>query len=215
MYVLFDLDGTLVDSGPAHRRAAETAFRESGIAIDDEGMQRFLMAHDARSAGMQTDVYLDVWRRIQPLYRREQESIAAFPGVREVLGGLGAVGITAGLVTSKRRWAVESELERLGWERQFACVVCREDTRRHKPHPEPLQHAVERLGQTVLAYVGDAPSDVQAAKAAGLPAVGVAWGWAGGAALRAAGADWVLQSPAALLPLLQALTGGDLRAAEA
>ena len=215
VFVLFDLDGTLVDSGPAHRRAAESAFRQKGIAAVEESLMRFLVAHDAASAGMRPDLYFEIWRRMQPLYRVEQESILAFPGIGDALVQLLSLGIGAGVVTSKRRWAVERELERLGWRDLFACVVCREDTRRHKPSPEPILRAMDQIGQGALAYVGDAPSDVLAAKAAGLAAVGAAWGWTGGAALQAAGADWVLDAPSGLLPWLQGLGGPDLRQVEA
>ncbi len=212
MYVLFDLDGTLVDSGPAHRRAAENAFRDRGLVIEEEVVVRFLVAHDAASADMPPDVYFDLWKRMQPLYRLEQESIAAFPGIADLLASLPAQGIRPGIVTSKRRWAVERELRRLGWLEDFACVVCRDDTQHHKPSPEPILHAMRQLGGRPVAYVGDAPSDVQAAKAAGLPAIGVIWGWAGGPALRAAGADFVLEDPAAILPLLREIGRADLEA---
>ncbi len=212
MFVLFDLDGTLVDSGPAHRRAAEIAFRDRGITVDEAGLVRFLVAHDAASAGMPSDVYLDLWRRMQPLYRREQEGIAAFPGIVDLLATLPRHGIQAGVVTSKRRWAVERELSRLGWAAAFSCVVCREDTGRHKPSPEPLLHAMRLLGGRPVAYVGDAPSDVQAAVAAGLPSIGVAWGWAGADALRASGADWVVEEAAAILPLVREIGRTELEA---
>jgi len=205
VFVLFDLDGTLVDSGPAHLRAAEKAFRDRGLATDEAGLVRFLLAHDAASAGMPPDLYYEIWRQMQPLYRLEQDSIPAFAGVEHLLQALPSLGIEAGLVTSKRRWAVERELERLGWQQHFRCVVCREDTHRHKPNPEPLLHAMQKVDRLPVAYVGDAPSDVQAAKAAGVPAIGAGWGWAGGQALSAAGADWVLGEPLAILPLLQAI----------
>ncbi len=215
MFVLFDLDGTLVDSGPAHLRAAGKAFRERGLAADEAALARFLMAHDAESADMPPALYYEIWQRMQPLYRLEQDSIPAFPGVERLLAELASLGIEAGLVTSKRRWAVELELARLGWQQHFRCVVCREDTRRHKPSPEPLLHAARIFDRMPIAYVGDAPSDVHAAKAAGIAAVGAGWGWAGGQALEAAGADWVLAEPLAMLPLLQVMHGPGREAADA
>ncbi len=214
MFVLFDLDGTLVDSGPAHLRAAAGAFRDRGLHVDEGDLVRFLVAHDAASAGMEPDIYLDIWRRMQPLYRREQESIAAFPGVADLLGRLPTIGLDAGIVTSKRRWAVERELGRLGWRHGFKCVVCREDTQRHKPSPDPILHAMRQLGSQPVAYLGDAPTDIAAARAAGLPAIGAAWGWAGAQALEAAGADWVLEAPADVLPLLQQIGAGHLEAGD-
>jgi len=215
LYVLFDLDGTLVDSGPAHLRAAAAAFAERGIAADEAALRRFLVAYDARSADMAEDLYLDLWRRMQPLYRLEQPAIRPVAGIEQALAQLASRDIGAGVVTSKRRWAVAAELANLGWTERFPCVVCREDTSRHKPNPEPILQAQRALGGQAACYVGDAPSDVLAARAAGLPAIGVAWGWAGAAALAAAGAEAVAATPSELVPLLLGADLGAQRAADA
>src|SRR5438105_12378642 len=87
-------------------------------------------------------------------------------------------GRRRGIVTAKRRQTVELAFARLPIEHLFETVVGGDETERHKPDPEPLLLALERLGARPeeAAYVGDAPFDVRAAKAAGLYAIAVAWG---------------------------------------
>jgi phosphoglycolate phosphatase-like HAD superfamily hydrolase len=81
-------------------------------------------------------------------------------------------------VTAKRRVTVDLAFARLPFEHLFETVVGGDETEQHKPHPAPLLLALERLGASPedAAYVGDSPFDMQAAKAAGLYAIGVSWG---------------------------------------
>ena len=110
----------------------------------------------------------------EPLHDR----LEAFRGIESVLETLRAQKRVLGLVTAKRRSTVEIAFARLPIAHFFDTVVGGDDTERHKPHPEPLLLALERLDATPdqAAYVGDSPYDMQAAKAGGLYAVGVTWG---------------------------------------
>jgi pyrophosphatase PpaX len=87
-------------------------------------------------------------------------------------------GRRLGIVTAKRRQTVELAFARVPIAHLFETVVGGDETERHKPDPEPLLLALERLGARPdeAAYVGDAPFDVQAAKAAGVFGIGVTWG---------------------------------------
>jgi pyrophosphatase PpaX len=87
-------------------------------------------------------------------------------------------GRRLGIVTAKRRKTVELAFAKIPIGHLFETVVGGDETTRHKPDPEPLLLALERLGARAedAAYVGDAPFDVQAAKAAGIFAIGVSWG---------------------------------------
>ena len=87
-------------------------------------------------------------------------------------------GRRLGIVTAKRRQTVELAFARIPIEHLFETVVGGDETKKHKPDPEPLLLALDRLGAAPgeAAYVGDAPFDVKAAKAAGLYSVGVSWG---------------------------------------
>jgi pyrophosphatase PpaX len=179
--VLFDLDGTLIDSGPiilASMRHATRTVLEREFA-DDE-----LLAH-VGGWGLHEQMRVFDSARAEELvrcYREHNEPLNAgldwCTGIKAVLDRLVEEGRTLGLVTTKRRKTVELAFAALPLESYLDVFVASDDTRRHKPHPEPLLLALERLGRSPeeAAYVGDAPFDVSAAKAGGLFAVGVTWG---------------------------------------
>jgi pyrophosphatase PpaX len=104
--------------------------------------------------------------------------LAIFPGLLALLETLHGEGRRIGIVTSKRRSTVELAFATLPLAHLFDVVVSSGDTERLKPDGAPLLHALERLGATPeqAAYVGDAPMDVEAARAAGVYAIAVTWG---------------------------------------
>ncbi|MGH3133881.1 MAG: HAD-IA family hydrolase [Gaiellaceae bacterium] len=180
--VLFDLDGTLVDSGPiilasmqhAVREVLEReiAYEELAATVGGQGLVAQMHALDPDKVEELVEVYRE---HNDPLH----ETLEAFEGMIEVLPRLRAEGRSLGIVTAKRHRTVDLALARFPWLReQFEVVVAYEDTDRHKPDPEPVLVAVERLGggPAQAAYVGDSPFDIQAAKAAGAFAVAVGWG---------------------------------------
>src|SRR4029450_10218895 len=87
-------------------------------------------------------------------------------------------GRRLGVVTAKRQETVKLAFSYLPLEQFFDVVVGSHDTPRHKPHPAPLQHALQLLGadRDDAVYVGDSPFDIRAAKAAGMHSVAVTWG---------------------------------------
>jgi pyrophosphatase PpaX len=179
--VLFDLDGTLIDSGPiilASMRHATRTVLEREIA--DEQLLAQVGGYGLHQQMREFDE-----SRVDELvrcYREHNEPLHAeldwCAGMKPVLDRLAGDGHTLGLVTTKRRRTLDLAFAALPLEHYFDVVVASGDTRRHKPHPEPLLLALERLGRSPeeAAYVGDAPFDVAAAKAGGLFAVAVTWG---------------------------------------
>jgi pyrophosphatase PpaX len=179
--VLFDLDGTVVDSGAiilASMRHAtrEVLGREYG---DDELMQAVggpgLESQMAALAPEHVDELVRVYREHnEPLH----DELEAFVGIEEVLVRLREEGRRLGVVTAKRRATVELAFRRVPVGHLFDTVVGGDETDRHKPDPAPLLLAAERLGVPPedCAYVGDSPFDVRAAKAARMHAVAVTWG---------------------------------------
>ena len=180
--VLFDLDGTVIDSGAmilaSFRHATQTVLRRR---IPDEQLL-------AGVGGMTLREQMQVLdpERVEELvdaYRAHNtplhHDLQACDGVLDALATLKDEGRRLGIVSSKRRASIElgfrtlPELEAL-----FEVAVSTEDTVRHKPHPDPIMLALERLGErpAEAAYVGDSPFDVQAAKAAGAFSVAVTWG---------------------------------------
>ncbi len=180
--VLFDLDGTLIDSGPiilaSMQHAVQTvlgreiAVEELAATIGGQG----LVAQMAALDGDRVDELVEAYRQHNdPLH----ESLEAFAGMVEVLPKLKAQGRKLGIVTAKRHRTVSLAFDRFPWLReQFDVVVAHEDTNRHKPDPDPVLFAVDRLDSEpgAAAYVGDSPFDIRAAKGAGAFSVGVGWG---------------------------------------
>ena len=179
--VLFDLDGTLIDSGAmilaSFRHATRTVLARE---IPDEQ----LLA-SVGGAHLYEQMRAIDETRVEELvrtYREHNEPLHAelqpCPGINGVLERLKDEGRTLGIVTAKHRKTVGLAFAVLPIERFFDVVVTCEDTIRQKPHPDPLLLALERLGTRPdrTAYVGDAPFDVAAAKAADVFAVAATWG---------------------------------------
>jgi len=179
--VLFDLDGTVVDSGAIILASMRHATREVlGQEFgDDELLQAVggpgLEAQMAVFAPDQADELVRVYRaHNEPLH----DELEACVGMEDVLVRLHREGRRLGLVTAKRRATVELAFARVPLGHLFETVVGGDETEKHKPDPEPLLLAARRMnadpGET--AYVGDSPFDVRAAKSAGMHAVAVTWG---------------------------------------
>ena len=180
--VLFDLDGTLIDSGPmiiaSMQHSARTvlgreiAVEELAATVGGQGLASQMRALDPD----RVDELVEVYRaHNEPLH----DTLEAFEEVLAVLPVLRAEGRRLGIVTAKRHQTAALALDRFPrLAAQFDVVVGHEDTERHKPDPDPVLHALERLDAAPAesAYVGDSPFDILAAKAAGAFAVGVGWG---------------------------------------
>jgi pyrophosphatase PpaX len=180
--VLFDLDGTLIDSAAiilaSFRHATQTVLERQIPAAE------LLAAVGGSTLHDQMRAFGD--ERVDELVRAYCEhneplhaDLRVCEGVIDVLERLDAEGRRLGIVTSKRRLTVELAFRALPELRgHFDVVVGSEDTTLHKPAPDPVVAALERLGRPAAgaAYVGDSPFDVQAAKAAGVAAIAVTWG---------------------------------------
>jgi pyrophosphatase PpaX len=179
--VLFDLDGTVIDSGAiilaSMRHAAETVVGgewsdgELLQAVGGPGLEAQMVALDPT----RVDELVSVYRaHNEPLH----DTLECCAGMEDVLAALRDTGHRLGIVTAKRRKTVDLAFARLPIEHLFETVVGGDETPRQKPHPDPLLLALERLDARPedAAYVGDSPFDMQAAKAAGVAAIGVSWG---------------------------------------
>jgi pyrophosphatase PpaX len=179
--VLFDLDGTVVDTGAiilaSMRHAAETVlggeYTDAQLlaAVGGPGLEAQMHALDPT----RVDELVRVYRaHNEPLH----DTISVCDGMDVVLDELRDRGHRLGVVTAKRRLTVDLAFARIPIEHLFETVVGGDETTEHKPHPAPLLLALERLRATPedAAYVGDSPFDMQAAKAGGLRAIGVSWG---------------------------------------
>jgi pyrophosphatase PpaX len=179
--VLFDLDGTVVDSGAIILASMRHATREVlGRDFDDAALMQAvggpgLEAQMAVFAPEQVEELVRVYRaHNEPLH----DGLEACLGMEDVLVRLQEEGRRLGVVTAKRRSTVDLAFARVPVAHLFETIVGGDETERHKPDPEPLLLAAARMSADPrqTAYVGDSPFDIRAAKAAGMFAVGVTWG---------------------------------------
>jgi pyrophosphatase PpaX len=179
--VLFDLDGTVVDSGAIILASMRHATRE--VLGRDYSDKELLQA--VGGPGLEAQMHAlapEHVERLVDVYRAHNEplhdDLEACVGMEDALVRLHEEGRRLGVVTAKRRSTVELAFDRVPLGHLFETIVGGDETERHKPDPEPLLLAAERLeaDPAETAYVGDSPFDVRAAKAAGMFAVAVTWG---------------------------------------
>lgn len=184
---LFDLDGTVLDTyAPileSMRYATKTVF---GEALPDSKLVSMVgqplvtqMQAFAAERGCGSEVADELTRVYREYNERDlDEKSFPFPGIPEAIASLKNAGFTVGVVTSKRSVLATKSLKAHGLFDVFACVNGAEDSTAHKPDPDPLLTAAKKLGVSPdrCVYVGDSPYDLQAAHAANMPCVGVAWG---------------------------------------
>jgi pyrophosphatase PpaX len=206
--VLFDLDGTLIDSRSLILSSFQHATRTVlGRVIPDEELMANVGGHgiQAQMAEFDEELADDLVRVYREHNASVYRSVLAFPGVEALLGRLHGEGRRLGVVTVKGRATVDVTFEVLPLGGYFETVVTGDDTERHKPDPEPLLLALARLGTkpATAAYVGDSPFDIRAAKAAGMVAIAVAWGGIHPLSrLESEHPDHVVNTPAELLDVL-------------
>lgn len=210
--VLFDLDGTLIDSVPDLARAVNAALAAVGRPPAPEAAVagwvgngvRMLLARalSGRQAG---DVDPAVLARAWPAFERSYTANLAahtrvYPQVRETLVALAGRGLALGCVTNKPARFTVPLLKQLRLHRHFGAIVAGDDLAVRKPDPAPLLAVLRRLHVTPAqaAMVGDSIIDMQAARAAGCSAIAVSWGYRQGRDLQSLGADAVITQMAAL-----------------
>ena len=201
--ILFDWDGTIVDSVPSLYQTDAAICRKIGVPFDESIFKRAfspnwrLMYKALGIPEDRTEEAAEVWATT---FRNDRTQL--FPGIVEALTRLAADGYTLGIVTGGGRSHVDPQLERLGVAELLTVRVFNDDTDAGKPHPRPLELALELAGGTPpsqAVYVGDALDDMRMAAAAGVRGIGIVSMLATAEELRAAGAaesavsvaDWV------------------------
>ena len=207
--VLFDWDGTLINSYHADTSAYLAMFREMGIAWGLAELEKHYSPNwyqVYRAARLPRKLWADADRAWRAHYARHRPKLMA--GAHRVLAKV-ASAHALGLVTSGDRDRVTRQLREFRLTTLFAARVCSGDTLRKKPHPEPLRLALRqlKLHPSACVYVGDSPQDVEMAQRAGVRAIGVLGPFSTEKRLRAARPEFVLGSieelPAALKKLLR------------
>ncbi|MFC3552176.1 phosphoglycolate phosphatase [Lysobacter cavernae] len=184
--VLFDLDGTLLDSAPdmlAAVNAMRAARGRSAMALDElrphvsKGARAMVAAAFPQVEASERDTWIP---EFLDCYQRELGRFGApFDGIEAMLAQLEAAGSVWGIVTNKPEYLAKQLIPLLGWERRCAVLIGGDTLPQRKPHPLPLTVAAERIGiaPAQCVYVGDDERDIIAARAAGMPAVAALWGY--------------------------------------
>ena len=212
--ILFDLDGTLVDSAPDLAGAVNDLLELHGREPLPYQTLRPLAGSGARGmvgagfgVGPGHDDFPALRQAFLDLYeRRLLRSSGVFDAVPVVLDRIEQRGRPWGVVTNKAAYLAEPLLDGLALRRRAAVFVAGDTTPHTKPHPEPLLHAARGLGLAPVrcVYIGDDARDVQAGRAAGMTTVAAAWGYLGAEArVDQWGADHVAATPEALLNWLE------------
>jgi pyrophosphatase PpaX len=207
--ILFDLDGTLVDSIELIVAAAMNAFACRPGPCPSEAQIRSTIGRPLPTTFGPWLVDDDDLPFLITKYREYQlehhdRLTNAYEGIVDAVSALHALGHPMGIVTSKVGFMAERALVHTGLASYMRCIIASDSTMKHKPDPEPVMVALERLDATAGAavFVGDSPYDMQAARAAGVHALGVGWGAFTASTLYDAGAEVVLERPAELVPYL-------------
>ncbi len=179
--VVFDLDGTIVDSVDLIVVSFQHAFREvlgrevgreEAIAYVGRPLREQMMAFSPEHA----DELVASYREFN--HREHARMLKLYDGILHLLDRLQKTGTKVGLVTSKSRYTTQMAFDLTGIESYFDAAVCADESPRNKPFPDPILLCLQQLGVSPAdaAYVGDSPADMQAARAAGVEAIAVAWG---------------------------------------
>ncbi|MFC5471449.1 pyrophosphatase PpaX [Cohnella suwonensis] len=196
--VLFDLDGTIIDTNELIIQSFFYALK--GIVPESFGREHIIpsmgqpLTDQLQQFSGQEDVATLTQSYREYNHLKHDEMVALFPGVADAVARLHSAGLKLGIVTTKMRSTTLRALELLGLLKYMDTIVTLDDVTHAKPHPEPVAKAIEALeavpGQTLM--VGDSSVDIKSAIAAGAIPVGVAWSLKGADNLYEAGAEHML-----------------------
>lgn len=209
--ILFDLDGTLVDSAPDLAAAVNLMRQQRGLPLTPYEQLRKVASAGARGligAAFGTrpdDPDYEALRKeflanyVKDIATRSQ----LFPKIRELLTALETQQIQWGIVTNKVEKLTHLFVPKIGLD-QAGCIVCGDTTPHAKPHPAPLLEAARRLriAPKKCWYVGDDLRDIQAGQAAGMATIAAAWGYCGNSHPTSWQADTIMNDPLQILTLL-------------
>lgn len=207
--VLFDLDGTLIDSVDLIIDSYQHTFRTHGLRAHSREeilagigtpLRTVFGALGASAEEMAT--WIATYREFNLAHHDAR--VRAYPGAVEMVRALHAGGRRLGLVTSKNRAGALRGLALVGLHEVMEVIVGADDVEHPKPHPEPVQRALTTLGVSTegAIFIGDSVHDLHSGRAAGVTTMGITWGPFAHADLVGAGPDHCCASPAEVLGVL-------------
>jgi len=215
--VLFDLDGTLIDTAPDFTLVVNKLLAEHDKEALSHEIIHLNVSNGARALVKNAfeideahDDFAGLLQRLLILYYEQLDSTTAvlYPGLDELLAQLEAQNIPWGIVTNKPEKYSARLLEKLQLDSRCSVLVCPDQVSETKPHPEPIFLALEKLGlnNERAVYIGDHIRDIQAAKNADVIAIAAAYGYlAKDAKVEEWYADFILQSSEQTISLLNLL----------
>ena len=184
--VLFDLDGTLVDTAPEMPLAMNILLKEEKlksfpyesirphVSNGVMGIFKNVFEDNPKFDGRRFNRYLDIYEECLGINAK------TFPGIDEVISAIEDLDINWGVVTNKSKRFAKPLLRKLKLLNQTSCLVCGDTTNNLKPDPEPINHALSLLqtkNKKGSFYIGDSKKDVDAAKAAGIRSIACTYGY--------------------------------------
>jgi pyrophosphatase PpaX len=207
--VLFDLDGTLIDSIRLILDSYHHTLQMHGLPArsDDDWLRGVGTPLKVQFAEWEEDpAALDALIATYREYnlRNHDAMVTVYGGVVDAVREIRAAGLKTGLVTSKNRHGAMRGLSLVGLETTMDVLVCADDVVNPKPHPEPVEMAVRLLGADLesTVFVGDSIHDMHAGRAAGVRTVAVLWGPFGRSHLEGATPDYWITEPRELVALV-------------
>lgn len=220
--VLFDLDGTLIDTATDFVRIIGKMSRENGwqappaaeireqVSAGASAMVRLMLSYN-NQLELSEDTLLGFRQQFLDDYEADIcVDSCVFAELEEVLTTLEEKGVPWGIVTNKPRYLAEQLLSKMALDQRCAVLICPDDVSRTKPDPEPMYMALEKLSiprgaAGCVLYVGDHIRDIEAGKAAGMPTILASYGYIPAEDqknLKAWGADYIVDTPKQLNELL-------------
>jgi pyrophosphatase PpaX len=207
-YVLFDLDGTLIDTN----NLILTSFMYTLEKFyPGKYTREDVIPHMGKTLYDQMALFgPDRVEELVQVYREHNEHVhdelvEEFPKVMETIEQLAEMGIKMGIVTTKQRKTAEMGLRLFGLDKYMDAFVCFQDVEHHKPHPEPVQKAMQALNadpaRTLM--VGDSQYDIQAGQNAGIDTAGVAWSMKGASFLSSFHPTYLLNDMSDLIQIVK------------
>lgn len=203
-YVIFDVDGTILDTEKAILKSLQKVLKEEGKDYQLEDL-RFALG----IPGIETLKKLNVTdlERVHPKWSETviefSHEVSVFQDLENVIKTLSESPVRTGIVTSKTKQELIDEFEPFGLSSFFEYTICASDTEKHKPHPEPLLACLDGLNanQDETIYIGDSIYDMQCAKSAGVKFALALWGSKTTEGFESA--EFVLKEPKAILDLIK------------
>jgi len=202
-YIIFDVDGTILDTEKSILKSLQNVLKEEGKDYELEDL-RFALG----IPGIETLKRLNVTdlERVHTMWSKTvleySYEVSVFQDLEDIIKTLSMSSVRTGIVTSKTKQELIDEFEPFGLSTFFEYTICASDTKKHKPHPEPLLACLDGLNakQDETIYIGDSIYDMQCAKSAGVKFALALWGSKTTEGFESA--DYILNKPQDILNLM-------------